>query len=149
MMPRYVSVILLLLASISCTKVSLVDPPAGGPVLNFVSIEPKIVREFQDSIIIRVRYQDSDGDLGHANPDIELLSVHDLRLKNADGYHVPLLAPPANRLSIDGVFEVHLKNTFLLGTGAEERTSYELIMTDRAGNKSNALLTDEIKIVRE
>jgi hypothetical protein len=133
----------------SCTDVTLVTPVAGGPTISFVSIGPSEVREFKDSIIITIRYQDPDGDLGHQNPDIELLSVHDLRLEKADGYHVSLLAPPEDQLSIEGDLEVYLKNTFLLGTGDEERTSYELILTDRAGNKSNPLVTNEIKIIRQ
>jgi len=132
-----------------CTEVTLVEPQAGGPFITFVSIEPTIVREFKDSIIITIKYQDSDGDLGHQNPDLELLSVHDLRLEKADGYRVTLLAPPEKKLSIEGELKIYLKNTFLLGTGDEESTSYELIMTDRAGNKSSPIVTDEIKIIRQ
>ena len=146
---RILLISLSLVSVLSCTEVSLVEPTAGGPFISFVSIEPTTVREFKDSIIITIKYQDSDGDLGHQNPDLELLSVHDLRLEKADGYHVSLLAPPENKLSIEGELEIYLKNTFLLGTGDEEITSYELIMTDRAGNKSNPLITNQIRIVRK
>lgn len=137
-----------ILFGFSCTEVNLVDSVPGPPSISFISIEPKVVREFKDSIIIRIRYQDPDGDFGHSDPDIELLSVHDLRLKNPDGYHVSPLAPKDSKISIDGELEIYLKNSFLLGTGDEEPTSYELIMTDRSGNKSNAMITDQIRIVR-
>lgn len=139
----------LLIFSMSCTDVTMVTPTAGPPVISFVSIQPKVVKEFKDSVIIRIRYQDPDGDLGSIDPDLHLLSIQDLRLQKSDGYHVTLLAPKDSKISIEGELDIYLKNTFLLGTGDEEPTSYELIMTDRAGNKSNPLVTDPIKITRK
>ena len=131
-----------------CTETTLVESQVGPPSISFVSIEPKVVTEFEDSIIIRIRYQDPDGDLGTEDPDLELLSIHDLRLDAADGYHVPLLAPPESKLKLEGILEVYLKNTFLLGTADQETTAYEMIMTDRSGNKSNPMVTEQITIKR-
>ncbi|MBI1307299.1 MAG: hypothetical protein GC181_11915 [Bacteroidetes bacterium] len=133
----------------SCSETTLVKPKSGPPAIRFVSIEPKVVTEFKDSIIINIHYEDSDGDLGTDDPDLEQLTVQDLRLQTADGYHVGLLAPPDTKLSIEGDLKIYLKNTFLLGTADEESTAFEITLTDRAGNKSNPAVTDQIKIIRE
>lgn len=133
---------------IACTDVEVLDPEAGGPVIEYVDIQPRSVREFLDSITITIRYRDPDGDLGHVDPDINLISVQDLRLIKADEYYVPLLAPTGRKLRIEGELRIKLLNTFLIGSGSSEQTSYELILSDRAGNRSNPVLTDAITIVR-
>tara|TARA_B100000745_G_C20104413_1_gene377910 strand:+ start:443 stop:889 length:447 start_codon:yes stop_codon:yes gene_type:complete len=137
----------LIIAS-SCTEVTLVEKPAGPPVIEYVDIQPREVKEFQDSILITFKYADPDGDLGYENPDIKPLSIHDLRLQTADYQHVGLLAPMDANVDISGELTVKLKNTFLLGSSDKEVTTYELIFTDRAGNASNPIQTDEISIVR-
>ena len=118
------------------------------PTISYKSISPKIVNEFTDSVIIQFTYRDGDGDLGHKNPDINLLSVHDARLKNADAYYVPPLAPIGSNIPIDGILTIRLRNTWLLGSGADETTSYTVKMQDRAGNWSNAFVTEPITITR-
>lgn len=133
----------------ACTEVTVVEPQAGGPLIEYVDIQPRTIREFKDSITITIKYSDPNGDLGHTDPDINLISVQDLRLSKADTYHVPLLAPTKSTISIEGVLQVKLQNTFLLGSGATEQTSYELILSDRAGNRSNPVITDPVSIVRE
>jgi len=132
----------------ACTEVTLVEPAPGGPSIEFVDVQPRTIREFKDSIVITIAYSDPNGDLGHVDPDINLMSVHDLRLSNADSYHIPLLAPTNSTITIEGTLEIKLKNTFLLGSGADEQTSYEIIMTDRAGNPSNPIITDPVTITR-
>jgi len=173
-----ISFILLLLIS-ACTDVSVLEKPAGPPVLDYVDIQPRVVTEFEDSILITIRYSDPDGDLdyvdiqprvvtefedsilitirysdpdgdlGYENPDVRSLSIHDLRLEKPDSQHVSLLAPIESHIDIEGELVVKLKNTFLLGSSEKEITSYELILTDRAGNQSNPITTDEISIERK
>ncbi len=132
----------------ACTEVTVIDGTPGPPVIEYVDIQPRVVTEFKDSILITFKYADPDGDLGHENPDIQHLSIHDLRLKKADKQHVSLLAPMDANIDIEGQLTVKLKNTFLLGSSDKEVTTYELILTDRAGNTSNRILTDEISIIR-
>lgn len=140
---------LLILVVSACTEVNVVEKPAGPPVIEYVDIQPRVVTEFQDSILITFRYSDPDGDLGYENPDIRPLSIHDLRLEKPDSQHVSLLAPIESHIDIEGELTVKLKNTFLLGSSEKEITSYELILTDRAGNQSNPVTTDEISIERK
>lgn len=116
------------------------------PIIRYLSIEPREVNEFTDSVIVRFEYQDGDGDLGHKDPDILLLSVQDARLENPDFYYVPPLAPIGSQIPIDGILTIRLRNTFLLGSGGDEKTSYEIRMQDRSGNWSNFINTEEINI---
>ncbi|MFT5725248.1 MAG: hypothetical protein ACI9JN_002372 [Bacteroidia bacterium] len=131
-----------------CTEVTVVDKPAGPPVIEYVDIQPRIVKEFQDSILITFKYSDPDGDLGFENPDLKPLGIHDLRLINSDYQHVGLLSPVDANVDITGELTIKLKNTFLLGSSDKEITTYELIFTDRAGNASNPIQTDEISVIR-
>lgn len=147
-MSRLFLLSLLLYIISGCTEVSVVDKPAGSPIIEYVDIQPRIVKEFQDSILITFKYSDPDGDLGYENPDIRPLAIHDLRLVTSDYQHVGLLAPVDAHVDISGELTIKLKNTFLLGSSDKEITTYELIFTDRAGNASNPVQTDEISIVR-
>ena len=142
----YLTTIIML--SLGCTEVTLVEKPSGPPIIEYVDIQPREVKEFQDSILITFKYSDPDGDLGYENPDIKPLGIHDLRLETSDFQHVGLSAPIDANLDIAGELTVKLKNTFLLGSSENELTTYELIFTDRAGNASNPIQTDEISIVR-
>ena len=65
-----------------------------------------------------------------------------------DWYHVQMLAPQGQELSIAGELQLKIKNSFLLGTGETETTSYQLTLVDRAGNESNVVITDPITIKR-
>ena len=147
-MQKLITAIFVSLLFAQCTEVNVIEQPAGAPVLEYVDIQPKNVTEFVDSILITIRYSDPDGDLGYEDPDIKPLTIQDLRLQKADSQHVGLLAPLDHHLNITGELTVKLKNTFLLGTSDNEVTSYELTISDRAGNRSNRIVTDQISITR-
>ena len=147
-MQKLIIAIFVSLLFAQCTEVNVIEQPAGAPVLEYVDIQPKNVTEFVDSILITIRYSDPDGDLGYEDPDIKPLTIQDLRLQKADSQHVGLLAPLDHHLNITGELTVKLKNTFLLGTSDNEVTSYELTISDRAGNRSNRIVTDQISITR-
>lgn len=116
------------------------------PRIKYVDITPELVNQFTDSVIVTIEYEDGDGDLGHKNPDILLLEVQDARLSNPDHYYIPPLAPIGSNIKIKGILQFRLRNTFLLGSGGDELTSYDIRMKDRAGNWSNYIQTEEITI---
>lgn len=118
------------------------------PIIRYLSISPKIVTEFTDSVVVEFEYKDGDGDLGHKDPDFAFLSVQDARLKNPDFYYVQPLAPIGSNIPIEGKLRIKVRNTFLLGAGGDELTSYEIRMRDRAGNWSNYINTETITIKR-
>lgn len=137
------------LAALGCSEAERVPAVPGSPRITFVDIQPRTVVEFQDSIDVVIQYQDTDGDLGHEDPNIHQMEVKDARLENPDTYHMPILTPAGDPLSIEGTLRLKLKNTSLLGSGGDELTNYEIRIRDRAGNWSNTIVTDEIRIVRE
>ena len=132
----------------SCTKYEEVKSGNKTPVITYSGISPSTVNQFTDSIKIKIKYKDGDGDLGDLNPDVLNISVKDNRLSKPDFYHLHALAPTDQELAIEGELTIRLKNTFLIGSANSEQTNYEVKIQDRAGNWSNFIVTDFITIKR-
>jgi len=137
--------ILLFIFGLSCTKYKEVKE-SELPVITFKSISPKNIKQFDDNVVITIGYKDGSGDLGSENPDDLSLYVKDNRLKKEDYYHLQILSPPNTSIAISGNLDIRLKNTFLVGSGNQETTSYEIKIKDRAGNWSNSITTSLVTI---
>ncbi|MBK7085648.1 MAG: hypothetical protein IPH53_13690 [Flavobacteriales bacterium] len=133
-------------AFLSCKKESVMPTT---PEIEIVSASPTQVDEFAEGVVLRFSYKDGDGDLGEADPDAYTFWVKDSRLNAADGYHIPPLAPPDTEVPIQGELEVTLTPLFLLGSSGQEVMTYTFYITDRAGNKSNELVTSSITVVAD
>ena len=129
----------------ACKKDSAVSV---SPVIKLIDVNATDIQEFKDSLIIRFEYTDGDGDIGEDNPDKNDLYVKDRRLSNADYYFIKPLSPPGSEIQIKGILSVHIKNTFLLGTGNSELTQFDLKLRDRSGHWSNTINTPNISIHR-
>ncbi len=127
----------------SCKKESGVN---SKPVIKFLKINATNIQQFKDSITIDIEYTDENGDLGEDNPDKNALYVKDRRLSKADFYFVKPLSPPGSNVKIKGILSIKIKNAFLLGTANKEETTFEIKLSDRAGNWSNAIVSPEITI---
>lgn len=138
----------LIFAFAACTKYEEVKSGNNTPSITYSGIIPLQVQQFEDSIKIKIKYKDGNGDLGDLNPDVLNISVKDNRLKKADLYHLHALAPTDQELAIEGELTIRLKNTFLVGSGNSEQTSYEVKIQDRAGDWSNVIVTDFITIIK-
>lgn len=138
---------LLVTVNMGCTKYVEVTE-SDKPSITYTAVRPINVKEFKDSVVISIKYKDGNGDLGDENPDELNIYVKDNRLDKADFYHLHSLAPPNTNLAIEGTLNIRLKNTFLIGSGNSESTSYEVKIRDRAGNWSNSITTEFITIVR-
>lgn len=136
-----------LACTVSCVKYNEVKEDSK-PTITYERVLPTSPKEFADSIKIVIRYKDGDGDLGSEDPDDLNIYVKDNRLDNPDYYHLQALSPPTKNLSIEGELVIRLKNTFLIGSGNSEQTSYEVKLRDRAGNWSNSIVTDFITITK-
>ena len=149
-MNRYLQTItfclLAFLITLSCCKKE--DEPVLDPVpaITLASIAPTTVKQFEDSILLLIEYEDGDGDLGFVHRDSLALQIKDKRLTEPDFYYVPALAPVESEISIQGIIEVVIPNTFLLGSGGIETTDYTLKMKDRSGNWSNTVVSPEITV---
>lgn len=138
---------LMFISFASCVKYEEVSE-SSKPSITYERVLPASPKEFSDSIRIIIKYKDGDGDLGSEDPDDLNIYVKDNRLDNPDYYHLHALAPPNSNIAIEGELVIRLKNTFLIGSGASEKTSYEVKLRDQAGNWSNSIVTDFITITR-
>jgi hypothetical protein len=122
------------------------DTSSNPPSISLISVQPIDVQEFTDSIVFTIAYDDLDGDIGFPNADTMSLWLKDARLTNPDAFFIPPLAPLDQQVHISGEFNIILPNTFRLGTGPQEQTSFEIWIKDRAGNLSNRVETPLITI---
>jgi len=116
------------------------------PEIQLVSLEPRIVENFNNEVTLTISYVDNNGDLGYLDPDIPSLAIQDSRLDTSDWYHVPPLAPVGEELKIEGELTVQLTNLFILGNGEKEITDFNIRIRDREGNWSNLISTPQITI---
>jgi len=116
------------------------------PALEFVSLTPSSTTEFSQNIVLKLTYQDGDGDIGHVDPDVYSLYVKDQRLPRADEYHIQPLTPPDQSLQIEGELTVKLSGIFILGNDSTESTQFTVKLQDRAGNWSNEVVTTTIRV---
>ena len=138
------SVVLALVVFTGCNDDE--DPVLAKPQIAFFSINPTVVTQFKDSIIITVNFSDDDGDLGFKSPDSLSVSVLDNRLTKADLYYLSPVTPDGKELKVKGNFRIKIANTFLIGNGGEEQTFYTIFVRDRAGNQSNIITTSNLTI---
>ncbi|MFZ1333240.1 MAG: hypothetical protein WAR83_13680 [Flavobacteriales bacterium] len=145
-MRKFASLLVVVCFLAACKK-EVVDIIPREPSIELISVGPSTVIEFQQPVVLRFSYEDGDGDLGRDDPDDHSLWVKDSRLNTADGYHIIPLAPPDTELAIKGELEVQLSPLFLLGNGTEEQMTYSFHVIDRAGNRSNEIVTPMITIL--
>jgi len=94
---------------------------------------------------VRLRYEDGDGNLGGLE-GMSRLYVLDQRLTEPDVFTLERLTPNGEALTIAGEMNVALGPYFKLGNATEEVFNVELWITDRAGNESNRLITEDLTI---
>lgn len=132
----------------SCKKKSE-SASAPEPTIEIISVTPTTVTEFKDSILIKIKYKDSNGDLGDVSPDEHSLEIKDSRLPTADMYHVKPLAPISDKdISIEGELTVKLNSLFLIGSGTSENTTFVIKLKDRSGHWSNEITSPQITIMK-
>jgi len=115
---------IVLITILSCKEEE--DNSNHSPSINFVNVAPTSVYEFTDSIVFTISYEDQDGDIGFPYADTMSLWLKDARLEEADGFFIAPLAPLDATVHIQGEFDIILPNTFRLGTGPQEITSFTI-----------------------
>lgn len=140
------SILVILFVLIGCKKEDIVFEPT--PNIEFVSISPTSVAEFQDEVIVTIKYRDGDGDLGENTPNVKNLFVTDSRNNVEYSYRVQQLAPSEADINIEGQLEINLKTLSVVGTGDSESATFIIYIVDRAGNESNSITTSAITVSR-
>ena len=140
---------LVLFLGISCETVS--DEPVFdlSPKIELLDISSDTILQFQDNLMVQFSYEDGDGDLGNADPDINSIFVKDARLEREEGYYVAPIAPVGAEISIRGSLNLILEKTFILGNAAQEKTTFSIYLVDQAGNQSNTIETGPITIIKD
>ena len=137
----------LLLLLVSCTRTSPDPAFPPEPVIKALEISHDTLVQFIDQLVVKIEYEDGNGDLGNADADINSIFVKDSRLAEPDEYYLAPLAPDNANVSITGTFDLKLSATFLLGNGTEEKVTYDIYLVDRAGNQSNTISTGELLVI--
>jgi len=116
------------------------------PVITFVSVSPSTVVQYTDSLIFTIEYTDGDGDLGSNDPDSKNLYLTDSRNNVTYQYRVKELAPAGSTIAITGTLSVVLDNVGLINGSTSETATFDIYVTDRAGNQSNTVTSSEVTI---
>ncbi len=143
---RILTAILFLCILISCKKED--DLLSDVPNLELISIGPSSVVQFEDSVVIKLAYEDGNGDLGGFPADSVNLFVVDTRNGVPFEFRIQELVPGGAEVPIKGTLSITLQNLFLTGSGSQENVTFEIYAYDRAGNKSNVVKTPGV-VVRE
>ena len=141
---RKVILLLLLSASLACEKEKQALDEV--PSIELISIDPLNVVQFQDSVIIKVSYQDGNGDLGGFPADSVNLFVVDNRNGVPFEFRIQELVPGGAEVPIKGTINITLQNLFLTGSGSQENVSFSIHAIDRAGNRSNVVNTPQVTV---
>ncbi len=149
--------ILLVLVSWQC-----LDAPdfPNEPYIEFLDISKDTLRQglFQeDSVIIRFRFEDGDGDIGRTDQATQNnIFVYDERTGVLDNtFGIPAIPQEGAANGVEGEVRIKLYSTCCIyPDGADPCTinpnypfdivQYRIYIQDRAGNKSNEILTSPI-----
>jgi len=119
------------------------------PQISLQEMSHDTLIQYDEVLVLRIKYKDGDGDLGYPDPDRYSLFIRDLRLEDFDSFFVGPLAPMDSSVPIEGVLNVEFPSLFLFGNGMSETTRFECKMVDRAGNESNLITTPSVVILKE
>jgi hypothetical protein len=129
---------------VSCSKKEEIS---NIPEIEFISVTPTMVTQFQDSLIFRISYKDGDGDLGENIDTVYNVFLTDSRNNVAYKYRLQELAPLASNISIQGNVNIKLNGVGLLDENADQETaSFSIYVKDRAGNSSNTVTSSVVTI---
>ncbi len=127
----------------------------------------KFITYGHDSADCFIKFKDGDGDIGH--PLTDKTSPDDLKMKylykgpggiflpvdSSVGtshfdtlfysYRVPDITPDGQYKALDGQIKIKLRAAPIFGP--HSIVKFEITLTDRAGNKSNVVSTNEIPVV--
>ena len=146
---KWIAGVLLFALLFSCTKKDPRLPFNEVPEIQLLNMSHDTIQQYEEVLVIRIKYEDGDGDLGFEEPDKYALFVRDVRLEDFDNFYLGPVAPPEEKIPVEGKIDIELPSLFLFGNGNQESTYFEIKMVDRAGNESNILTTERVVITRD
>lgn len=133
-----------LLLVLSCKD----DEPSfpAEPVITLTGISPTNAKEYTDNIVIAIRYEDGDGDLGENTDGVKNCYVTDNRAGITYQYRINQLAPSNSSIHIAGDLNIDIGGQAILDNSTSQNANYTLYVVDRAGHRSNSVTTGSITI---
>lgn len=110
----------------------------------------------QDTVILRINFKDGDGDIGQRQAiNIE---IKDLRLPNAVpfGFVIPEIPEQGSENGISGTMDIRIFSVCCFQGSVscqpfpgmpEDELTFSVQITDNAGNQSNIIETDPIRLL--
>jgi hypothetical protein len=136
----------LVLFAVGCTENVESTRFPNEPAIRLIELSDTTLTEFTDTLFVRFRYEDGDGDLGGFDSQSKLF-VLDQRLSEPDEFALEELTPNGEALTITGEVNLALGPFFKLGNAPQEIFSVEFWILDRAGNESNHITIEELTIL--
>lgn len=133
--------------SISGCKKDDIEFPVE-PSITLVGISPSSAMQYADNVIISIKYEDGDGDLGENVDGVKNCFVTDNRIGITYGFRIKQLAPDGASIPITGPLNIDIGGQVLTDSSSQQSASYTLYVVDRAGHQSNTVTTNAIVIHR-
>jgi hypothetical protein len=116
------------------------------PQIEVIAISPQSAVEFSDNVRITIRYKDGDGDLGENEGDVKNCFVKDNRIGITYEFRINQLAPDHSSVPITGNLNIDLGVQGITDSTSHQNVTYDIHITDRAGNLSNTVTAGPIVI---
>ena len=118
------------------------------PRIDFNTLNPTTIQEFDGPITFNVKYEDGDGDLGENSPNVKNLYLKDNRNGIVYDYRLQQLAPDGATIPIRGTFDVVLNNTAITDGSSQQSATFDIYVVDRSGNKSNTITSTTLTVTK-
>jgi hypothetical protein len=141
---KLVMQIILIAILLSCSKEEEVENVE--PVLTFESMTPSTVGELLEEIVVKFYYSDADGNLGENDASVKNLFITDSRNEVVSSFRVKQLAPDNSTIAIEGSLNVTISPLVITDGSTSEIGTFSIYMVDRAGNKSNVIISSEFTV---
>lgn len=143
---KFIYIIIFFLAIASCKKDD--STISDIPAIEFVSVTPAAVVEYQDKLTFTISYIDGNGDLGENSSTVKNLFLTDSRNNVTYKYRVQQLAPDGASIAIKGNLSVELNNTGITDGSNSQTFTYSIYVVDRAGNQSNIVTSTPVVVTK-
>ncbi|NNE29469.1 MAG: hypothetical protein HKN16_07520 [Saprospiraceae bacterium] len=131
------------------------------PVITFESISKSQMIQgnaFQDTTTVVLSFTDGDGDIGTEGNDINLSMIDSRTGLESQFFSLPFVPNPNEKYGISGEIYLQVYTVCCINPELNEicdqwedfpvdELTYEITLTDRAGNVSNSITTSPIQIL--
>ena len=144
MFNKVIQLIAVILFLYSCKKETIEFDPI--PKIEFIGISPIVANQYSDSVMVTIKYNDGDGDLGENAIGVKNCFVTDNRIGITYQYRIRQLAPDDTAIPIEDNLNIQLGGQGITDNSNQQSVSYTIFVTDRAGHQSNSITTSAITI---